>query len=184
MKRILLGILFACFGLSIFAQDVNSFGISAKISKPCIDNMEGSVNGGVGIRYNITGLCYTGVQIEYTQIQGRVEGAKMDMDFVSIPMEIGCRIVENKYGFGIAPFAGIGINIATSGELEVMMRKKSMDIGGKTGVDLRFGINLIVGDCIEIGARYHIPVNSRQEDFFGKDAYFSVSLGAGIHEIF
>ena len=103
-----------------------------------------------------------------------------DMGFITLPLEVGYKIVtENSFPWGIIPFAGIGFNLGVSAKAEYNKEEYELDgVKGKMGVEARAGLRLVLGGFVVTGS-YYFPLNSKQENFFGEDAYPEISIGFG-----
>ena len=112
---------------------------------------------------------------------------KMTMDteasYLSIPLEVGYKITTENGKWGIAPFAGLGFNIGLKGKQKINehldgREEYKLKIGGKIGVEGRIGLRILLANFQIIGS-YHLPLNKKQEQFFGEDAYPELSIGFG-----
>lgn len=98
------------------------------------------------------------------------------MHFITIPLELGYRLTTKDRLWGVIPFAGLGFNIGLSGKSEYDKEKTDLKIGGKLGVEARAGLRVSLHGFQIIGS-YHFPMNSKQEGFFGEDAYPELAIG-------
>lgn len=142
----------------------------------------------IGASYSFTNNFYAQGQIGYnsSNINDRIKTGKYSsvgydasLHFITIPLELGYRLTTKDRLWGVIPFAGIGFNIGLSGKSEYDDEKQKIKIGGKMGVEARAGLRLVLYGFKIIGS-YHVPMNSKQEDFFGEDAYPELSIGFGI----
>lgn len=104
---------------------------------------------------------------------------KMNAHFITLPFEVGYRVTTENRLWGFIPFAGLGFNIGLGGKSKYEDIENDLEIGGKLGVEARIGLRICLHGFQLIGS-YHLPMNSKQEDFFGEDAYPELSIGFGI----
>lgn len=140
-----------------------------------------------GATYSITKPLYVGTQIGYscTFYDDVSSGVTIDtdMNFIKVPLEIGYRITTANEKWGVAPFAGLGFNVGLSGKTKIKYRgdeqENKLKIGGKVGVEGRLGIHILLHSFLITGS-YNLPLNKKQEEFFGENAYFELSIGFGL----
>ncbi len=141
-----------------------------------------------GCNYTFANNFYAGGQIGYnsSNLIDRIKTGKyssisqeMKMHFITIPFEVGYKAVTNDRNWGFLPFAGLGFNIGLKGEYKLDKNKQNLKIGGKLGVEARIGLRIHLHE-FQLTGSYHIPMNSKQEGFFGEDAYPELSIGFGI----
>ena len=102
--------------------------------------------------------------------------------FVTIPIEIGYSFLTNNQKIGIIPHAGFDFNICIkgSGKVGVGSNKEKINLktGGEIGIGTDLGIRLRLWEY-NIGIAYVIPLNNKQKEFFGEEAYPEISIGFG-----
>lgn len=139
----------------------------------------------IGACYSFTDKFYAQGQIGYNSCNiydlvktGRYSSVTLDskMHFITIPLEVGYRLTTEDRLWGIIPFAGFGFNIGLNGKSTFDDVKTDLEIGGKIGVEARVGLRLTLSGFQIIGS-YHAPMNSKQEDFFGDEAYPELAIG-------
>lgn len=146
----------------------------------------------IGGNYHFTKSFYVGAQIGYNgyfynKYFGREYGnmtVDTDMHFIYLPLETGYKFMSDNGKWGIIPFAGLGLNIGLKGKTKIDYGKNNeeenkLKIGGKLGFEGRIGVHISIYDFILTGS-YHLPLNSKQEAFFGEDAYPELAIGFGI----
>ena len=151
----------------------------------------GAIKATFGTNYFHSKALYTGIRIGYnsstftTEITytGGYENTETTCHLLCIPLELGCKLTFNESRtLGFTPFAGLDVNIGLSGKAKIKQNREEtsskLDIGGKLGVGARVGLKLCLWGFNVIGA-YVFPINKKQEDFFGKDAYPEVAIGFG-----
>lgn len=112
--------------------------------------------------------------------------AEAHMHFIYIPLELGYNGLVNEKNWGIIPFVGLGLNWGLKGTSKVetyyrgetTSQKNDLEIGGKLGFEGRLGLHVLLAG-FRITGSYHLPLNEKQEGFFGKDAYPELSIGFG-----
>lgn len=145
----------------------------------------------IGANYFHSKALYTGIRIGYNSstyttnyiYTGGYENTVTTCHLLCIPLELGCKLTFNESRtLGFTPFAGLDVNIGLSGKAKIKRYREEsstkLDIGGKLGVGARVGLKLCLWGFNVIGA-YVFPINKKQEDFFGKDAYPEVAIGWG-----
>lgn len=167
-------------------EDFQKWGFADEVGYGFLD-MDGAyvIRGTIGASYSFTKNFYTQAQIGYNGFnlydsyksgkysRTTIEG---EMHFITIPIELGYRITTENRLWGVIPFAGLGFNIGLSGESKVGDYEADVEIGGKLGVEGRAGLRVVL--CgIQVTGSYHFPLNSKQEDFFGEDAYPELAVG-------
>lgn len=139
----------------------------------------------LGVNYSFTNYFYGQAQIGYnsSNLNDRIKTGKyssvsyeVDMHFITIPLELGYRLTTKDRLWGVIPFAGLGLNIGLSGKSKYDKEKTDLKIGGKLGVEARAGLRVSLSGFQIIGS-YHFPLNSKQEGFFGEDAYPELAIG-------
>ena len=145
----------------------------------------------IGVNYNITENFYTGIRVGYNSatIYGYYKAGRntlreeLQYHLLLFPVELGYRFeaIEDKIAFG--PFAGMDFNIGLSGKSETKENtdkpvKEDIKIGGKVGVGLRAGLRVNLWDFVITGS-YVLPLNKKQEGFFGEDGHPEISIGWG-----
>jgi len=153
-------------------------------------NSDASVlNFSLGFTYSIKKPLFLAVQLGYKSYSYNkyLKDYKMTMDteasYLSIPLEVGYKITTENGKWGIAPFAGLGFNIGLKGKQKINehldgREEYKLKIGGKIGVEGRIGLRILLANFQIIGS-YHLPLNKKQEQFFGEDAYPELSIGFG-----
>ena len=146
----------------------------------------------LGATYMITPNLYAGVKMGYNSAnyihsesyKGGYIKETINCHLLCVPLEIGYMLTLNEEKtFGFTPFAGIDTNVGLSGKTKIKeygmeeMNKK-LKIGGKIGIGARVGIHINLWGFNVTGA-YIFPVNSKQEKYFGEDAYPEVTIGFG-----
>lgn len=135
----------------------------------------------IGCNYFFKENVYAGARIGYlgasSSYYDRSTSIKSKNHLLTVPLELGYTLFSENRKWGVIPFVGAGINIGIKGKTEI----KDYDdinhkIGGKIGLDGRIGLRLIISEFI-ISASYHAPINSKQEQFMGEDAYPEISIG-------
>ena len=139
--------------------------------------LEFSAGGNFFFKDNI----YAGARIGYLGASSfycdRYTQIKSKNHLITVPLELGYAFSPENKRWGIVPFIGAGINIGIKGKTEVKdYDNVNHKIGGKIGLDGRIGIRAIISEFV-ISASYHSPLNSKQEQFLGEDAYPEVSIG-------
>lgn len=144
-----------------------------------------------GVNYNFTKSLYAGIRAGYNSStchgyyneDGEIITTKDEYHLLSFPIEVGYKLeaIEDKVAF--IPFAGMDFNIGLSGKSEVKEgtdkpQKEDIKIGGKVGVGLRAGVRMSLWGFI-ISGSYVLPLNKKQEGFFGEDSYPEISIGWG-----
>lgn len=142
----------------------------------------------MGFTYSLTKSFYVGAQIGYNSFNynkylrgyGTVES---NAHFITLPLEVGYKLMTDNGKWGIIPFAGVGFNIGLKGKTimnEHLDNRHGEDIkiGGKLGMEGRLGVRASIY-IFNITGSYHLPLNSKQESFFGEDAYPELSIGWG-----
>lgn len=146
----------------------------------------------IGGNYHFTKSFYVGAQIGYNSFSmndftilkpGYVD-VETDMHFIYLPLETGYKFMSDNGKLGIIPFAGLGLNIGLKGKTKIDYGKNNeeenkLKIGGKLGFEGRIGVHISIYGFILTGS-YHLPLNSKQEAFFGEDAYPELAIGFGI----
>ena len=134
----------------------------------------------IGIRHSFTKSFYVGAQIAYNHFYHTSEHYKTKMHFIYLPLETGYKFMTDNGKWGIIPFAGLGLNIGLKGKTTIDNDEEyKLKVGGKLGLEGRIGLHVSLADFI-LSASYHLPLNSKQEGFFGEDAYPEISIGFGI----
>ncbi len=133
-----------------------------------------------GVSYSITKRFYTLAQIGYNSSnysaydRSSNTTSSGEMHLVTLPIEVGYKLTTDNWG--IIPFAGLGLNVGVKGESKYGSFSNDVKIGGKIGVEARAGLKVQLGGFIITGS-YHLPLNSKQEAFFGEDAYPEIGIG-------
>lgn len=139
----------------------------------------------IGANYSFTDKFYVQGQIGYNSSNcnkliktGKYSYVDYEMNahFITLPFEVGYRITTEDRLWGLIPFAGLGFNIGLGGKSKYDNMKDDLEIGGKLGVEARAGLHVRLYG-FQITGSYHLPINSKQEDFFGEDAYPELSIG-------
>lgn len=144
----------------------------------------------IGPTYSFTRNLFLNARIGYNSAnyyhaeseRGEYANTTTEINILRVPVEIGYKFMEpNKRNVGIIPFAGFGLNIGLSGKQKYKSSQgngsaKIKKVGGKLGVDCMIGLRLYLW-AFTISGGYHIPLNDRQEGWFGDDAYPMVSIG-------
>ena len=135
----------------------------------------------LGANYFFKENIYAGAQIGYLGASNHYSEGYKSIEsknhFITIPLELGYTLVTENRKWGIAPFAGLGVNIGIKGKTETEdYGDIDHEIGGKLGLSGRIGVHIILSDFI-ISGSYNAPLNSKQEDLFGEDAYPEVTIG-------
>ncbi len=162
--------------------DVNTpkWALAAELGYGFLDDA-GSLKMTVGASYFVYKDLYIQARMGYNSyLYHKYEtGSSFDVElgFITLPLEIGYRVVTNNKRWGIVPFAGIGVNIGVSAKVEYGDTEyKAEGVKGKIGAEARVGLRLVLGGFLVTGSCY-FPLNSKQEEFFGEDAYPEVSIG-------
>lgn len=113
----------------------------------------------------------------------RSSNTEAKFHFLQIPLETGYILQTINKKWGIIPFAGITTNIGLTGKSKYKelgtggeSNSKKAKIGGKIGLDARLGVRLRIYG-FNVSGSYHLPLNKKQKEFFGKDSYPEVSIG-------
>lgn len=149
------------------------------------DNWTYRIN--IGANYVLPSNLYLGARIGYnaamySQHSPYYQDPDLDLEYnmVGLPLEVGYFIGSGK--FGLVPFGGIDLNIGVSGKSEFShggsTDTKKLKVKGKCGVGLSLGLRLRLGE-FNISGIYHLPLNEKQEMFFGEDAYPEITIGWG-----
>lgn len=146
----------------------------------------------IGGNYHFTKSFYVGAQIGYnsfymndfTILKPGYVDVETDMHFIYLPLETGYKFMSDNGKWGIIPFAGLGLNIGLKGKTKIDYGKNNekenkLKIGGKLGFEGRIGVHISIYGFILTGS-YHLPLNSKQEAFFGEDAYPELAIGFGL----
>lgn len=147
----------------------------------------------IGTRHSFTKSFYVGAQIAYNhfnlhrRIGGKYDNVieKTKMHFIYLPLETGYKFMTEDGKWGIIPFAGLGLNIGLKGKTKIdyigddYEEEYKLKVGGKLGLEGRIGVHVSLAGFL-LSASYHLPLNSKQEGFFGEDAYPEISIGFGI----
>lgn len=142
-----------------------------------------------GVAYNITRDFYAGARIGYnsanysssSRAYGKYVNTTTNIHILRIPIEIGYKLYTEDRNFGIIPFAGFGFNVGLSGKIKnnsniANVKDKKLKVGGKLAMDCVVGLRLNLWGFL-ISGGYHLPLNKKQEAWFGEDAYPMVSIG-------
>lgn len=143
----------------------------------------------VGIGYNVTRDFYLGARIGYNSANyyssastdGAYVNTTTNVHILRIPVEVGYKLYTEDRNFGIIPFAGLGFNIGLSGKQKnesnvLEVKDQKLKVGGKLGMDGVVGLRLNLWGFLLSGS-YHLPLNKKQESWFGEDAYPMISIG-------
>lgn len=134
----------------------------------------------LGANYNITKSHYVGARIGYnsSNYSANAYGVSTESEFhfVSLPIETGYELSIISDKFSIIPYGGFSFNYCVKGKSKIGKTSNKLDVNGEVGIDARLGARLSIYG-FKIGAAYIIPVNDKQEEFFGEKAYFQVSIG-------
>ena len=147
----------------------------------------------VGFAYHFTYNIYGSARIGYNSSnysyhyngdrETRSVENKTNLHFLQIPLEAGYMLQTTNKLWGIVPFAGITTNIGLPGKSKYRelgtggsSESKKAKIGGKLGLEARLGVRLRIYG-FNLSGSYHLPINKKQEEFFGKDSYPEVSIG-------
>ena len=149
--------------------------------------------GTIGANYTLPYNLYVGARIGYNsanyngliEIEGESINAKQNCHFLQIPIEFGYSLKNESESLGLIPFVGFNTNIGLSGKYKQKIlgtggeeSSKKLKIGGKVGIGARVGIRVhLMG--FDITGSYQIPLNDKQKDWFGKDAFPEISLAWG-----
>ena len=143
-----------------------------------------------GANYTLPYNLYVGARIGYNsanynesiKIEGKNINAEQNCHFLQIPIEFGYSLKNESESLGLIPFVGFNTNIGLSGKYKQKIlgtggeeSSKKLKIGGKVGIGARVGIRVhLLG--FDITGSYQIPLNDKQKDWFGKDAFPEISL--------
>ena len=146
-----------------------------------------------GANYTLPYNLYVGARIGYNsanynesiKIEGENINAEQNCHFLQIPIEFGYSLKNESESLGLIPFVGFNTNIGLSGKYKQKIlgtggeeSSKKLKIGGKVGIGARVGIRVhLLG--FDITGSYQIPLNDKQKDWFGKDAFPEISLAWG-----
>lgn len=131
----------------------------------------------IGANYYFLDNVYAGARIGYNSSSVSSQIYDASYHFLEIPLEVGYDWSTSSGKFGVIPFGGFGFNIGLKGTSEIKgLGKSKAKIGGKTGVDMRFGLRFNIMGFLLTGS-YRIPLNDNQKAFFGEDAYPEISIG-------
>ena len=142
----------------------------------------------IGANYSFTNNFYLQGQIGYnsSNLNELIKTGKYSYDnyemnahFITLPFEVGYRVTTENRLWGFIPFAGLGFNIGLGGKSKYEDIENDLEIGGKLGVEARIGLRICLHG-FQLTGSYHLPMNSKQEDFFGEDAYPELSIGFGV----
>ena len=149
--------------------------------------------GTIGANYTLPYNLYVGARIGYNsanyneslKIEGENINAEQKCHFLQIPIEFGYSLKNESESLGLIPFVGFNTNIGLSGKYKQRIlgtggeeSSKKLKIGGKVGIGARVGIRVhLLG--FDITGSYQIPLNDKQKEWFGKDAFPEISLAWG-----
>ena len=144
-----------------------------------LEGTPATLHAAMGANYHITDAFYAGARIGWL---GSIHYGDVEysMHLITIPIEAGYAFTfKDDKDFGIAPFVGFDFNIGLTGKTKIKdVGEYDMKIGGKLGMAFALGFRFKLWGGSLTGT-YHIPMNDRQKSYFGKDGYFSLSLGIG-----
>lgn len=147
----------------------------------------------IGANYTLPYNLYVGARIGYNsanynesiKIEGKNINAEQKCHFLQIPIEFGYSLKNESESLGLIPFVGFNTNIGWSGKYKQRIlgtggeeSSKKLKIGGKVGIGARVGIRVHLMS-LDITGSYQIPLNDKQKDCFGKDAFPEISLALG-----
>ena len=144
-----------------------------------------------GANYVLPYGLYSGIRIGYNSSNyysyayaNKVSySGEITCHLLCIPLELGYRATFNSAKTaGIAPFAGIDLNVGLSGKQKVKINKdeESVDlkIGGKIGIGARIGLRLLIWG-FDVTGSYVFPLNDKQKGYFGEKSFPEISIGCG-----
>lgn len=150
-----------------------------------------------GANYRFPFNLYAGARIGYNSgnynmaVKGdgeHVRNANWESNyhFIEVPLEVGYMLTTTNKKWGIVPFAGINANIGLTGKEKYKelgsggnSESKKLKIGGKLGLEAKIGLRIRLIEILNISGSYRIPLNDKQKEWFGKDAYPEISIAWG-----
>lgn len=133
---------------------------------------------------------YVGARIGYVgsnvQHFGRIEGAytqlETDYHMISLPIECGYAVTTGNGMWGVAPYAGIDVNMGLKGKSKVKTGSQKESgkekIGGKFSPNAKVGLRLILSG-FNVGVSYNFILADKKHRYFSEDPFVAVSLGFG-----
>ena len=179
------------------SEDKGKWVMSYEVGYGFLDKEEGTSGSAyeyratIGANYVLPYGLYSGIRIGYnssnyyshayankTNYSGEVT-----CHLLCIPLELGYRATFNSNkNVGIAPFAGIDLNVGISGKQKIKINKteesQNLEIGGKLGVGARVGLRLLLWG-FDVTGSYVFPLNEKQKGYFGEKSYPEISFGCG-----
>lgn len=146
-----------------------------------------------GANYRLPYNLYVGARIGYNsanysgqiEIEGRTIDAEQRYHLLEIPIEFGYSLKNANETLGLIPFVGFNTNIGLSGKYKQRIlgtggkeESKKVKIGGKVGIGARAGVRVCLWG-FDITGSYQIPLNDKQKEWFGKDAFPEITLAWG-----
>lgn len=161
------------------SQDFPKWGSAMEVGYGFINRDTYACKVTCGVSYFDTKRFYALAQIGYNSFNYASDRdsqitSKTELHFVTLPIEVGYKLTKDNWG--VIPFAGFGFNIGVKGKSKYGSYSSNAKIGGKIGVETRIGLKVLLGE-LTISGSYHLPLNSKQESFFGEDAYPEISIG-------
>lgn len=101
--------------------------------------------------------------------------------FISLPINIGYAITNNKGNFGVTPYTGLDFNFCVSSKLKTTENNNptvKTDLDKKTAVGFRLGLQFRIF-FFNVGGSYILPLNDSQKGYFNKDGYFAINIACG-----
>lgn len=185
MKKVLFA-LFALFSLIAHSQenDYKKCGVTMETGCKIVDLADVALGASIGVRYDIEDHFYvaSGGGFNFTKLK-RIGGVYTDFRTVSVPVELGLRLLDKKKMYGVILFGSMMCNIATSGTVTMLNHEKDLAIGGDIGVATRLGIRIHLSG-VELTGSYHIPINNNQKGWYGDEAFLELTVGAVINNLF
>lgn len=165
-------------------ERLGDFSVAFEIGYGFLDNGGGdgsayAYSATAGVNYYFTDAFYAGARIGYNSSNFSDQGIESAAHILMIPIETGYAFATQDQKFAVVPFTGFDFNIGLTGKTKIKnVGDYDMKIGGKIGVAFDLGLRVRLWG-FNLSGSYHIPLNDRQEAYFGKDGYFKISLGFG-----
>lgn len=147
----------------------------------------------IGANYRLPYNLYVGARIGYNsanytdliKIEGQNINAEQNIHLLEIPIEFGYSLKNESETLGLIPFVGFNTNVGLSGKYKIRTlgtggkeESQKMKIGGKVGIGARVGVRVCLW-AFDITGSYQIPLNDKQKEWFGKDAFPEITLAWG-----
>lgn len=138
----------------------------------------------VGCDYYFTRSFFIGGRIGYNSSNYNLRESNIQSQtnshFISLPIETGYKFHLYTDKVTLIPYTGIGLNYCVKAKLEQKIGSEKVKTDLKRGGDI--AANARIGAKVQlwgfnIGCSYIMPLNKNQKNFFGKDPYWSVSIG-------